>query len=100
VLDSSPRLRAISPRLGNESENTLHIGLFKSGALGSKAFSRRTRGWTLDNMLNCGPGKACGLPDLAIALPLPAERANGSTNRSSPVLIRLVVLKNGRREDI
>jgi hypothetical protein len=100
MLDSSPGLGAIGPRLGNEPENTLYIGLFKSGTLGGEAFSRRTRGWTLDNMLNCGPGKACSLPDLAIALPLPAERANGSTNRSSPVLIGLVVLKNGRREDI
>jgi len=100
MLNSSPRLNAISPRLGNEPENTLHIGLFKSGALSGEAFSRRTRGWALDNILNYGPGKACILPDLAIAFPLPAERANGSTNRSSPVLIGLVILKNGRREDI
>jgi hypothetical protein len=34
----------ISLRLGNESENTLYIGLFKSGALSGKAFSRYMRG--------------------------------------------------------
>jgi hypothetical protein len=94
VLDSSPGLNAISPGLRDEPEDTLHIGLFKSGAPSSEAFSRRTGARGLDNMLNYGPSKACDLPDLAIAFPLPAKGANGSTNGSSPVLIRLVLLKN------
>jgi hypothetical protein len=95
VLDSSPRLNAIGPRLGDEPIDTLHIGLFESGALSSEAFSCGIGGRALDNILNYGPGKACDLPDLAIALPLPAKCANGSTNGSSLVLIRLVILKNG-----
>ena len=94
MSNSSPGLNAISPGLRDESENTLHIGLFESGALGSEAFSCRTGARGLDNMLNCGPRKACNLPDLAIALSLPAKGANSSTNGSSLVLIRLVLLKN------
>jgi len=81
VPDSSPGLNAISPGLRDESENTLHIGLFENGALGSEAFSRRTGGRGLDNILNCGPGKACSLPDLAIAFPLPTEGADSTSYR-------------------
>jgi len=100
VLYSSPGLNTISPGLRAESENTLHISLFESGALGGEAFSHRTGGRGLNNMLNYGPGKVYDLPDLAIAFPLPAEGADSSTNGSSPVLIRLVLLRNVWREDI
>ena len=72
MLDSSLRLNTISPRLRNEPKNTLHLSLLESGALGSEAFTCGTGGRALDNMLNYGPSKACDLPDLAIALPLPA----------------------------
>jgi hypothetical protein len=84
----------LSPGLRDEPEDTLRIGLFKSGVLGSEAFSRCMGARGLDNMLNCGPGKVCDLPDLAVDFPLPAKGANGSTNGSSLVLIRLVLLKN------
>ena len=84
----------ISPRLRNEPKNTLHLSLLKSGALSSEAFSRYTGARGLDNILNYRPSKACDLPDLAIAFPLPAKGANGSTNGSSLVLMRLVLLKN------
>ena len=47
------------------------------------------------NILNCGPSKACDLPDLAIALFLLVKGVNSSTNRSLLVLIRFVILKNG-----
>jgi hypothetical protein len=84
----------ISPRLRNEPENTLHLSLLESGALSSEAFPCGMGGRALDNILNCGPGKACDLPDLAIALSLPAKGANGGTNGSLLVLIRFVILKN------
>ena len=84
----------ISLGLRNESENTLYISLFKSGALSSKAFSYYigTRG--LNNILNYRPRKAYNLPDLAIAFALLAEGADSRANRSFLVLIRLVLLKN------
>jgi hypothetical protein len=94
VFDSSPGLNTINPGLRDESENTLHNSLFKSGALSGEAFSRYTGGRGLDNILNCGPRKAYSLPDSAIAFPLPAEGADGSMNGSFPVLIRLVLRKN------
>jgi hypothetical protein len=100
VFDSSLGLNTISLGLRDESENTLHISLFTSGALDGEAFSRYTGGKGLDNILNYGPRKAYSLPDLAIAFPLPAEGADGSTNGSFLVLIRLVLYKNVRREDI
>ena len=98
--DSSLGLNAISLGLRDESENTLHIGLLENGALGSEAFSCRTGARGLDNMLNCGPRKACNLPDLAIAFPLPAEGADSRANGGFLVLIGLVLLKNLWREDI
>jgi hypothetical protein len=94
VSDLSPGLNTISLGLRDESENTLHIGLFESGALSSEAFSCRTGARGLDNILNCGPRKAYNLPDLAIAFTLPAEGADSRANRSFLVLIRLVLLKN------
>ena len=72
MLNSSLRLNTIGPRLRNEPKNTLYLSLLENGALGSEAFPCGTGGRALDNMLNCGPSKACDLPDLAIALPLPA----------------------------
>jgi hypothetical protein len=94
VSNSSLGLNTISLGLRDESENTLHISLFKSRALGSEAFSCRTGAKGLNNVLNYGPRKACNLPDLAIAFALPAEGADGRANRSFLVLIRLVLLKN------
>ena len=55
----------ISLGLRDESENTLHISLLENRALSSEAFSCRTGARGLDNVLNCGPRKACNLPDLA-----------------------------------
>ena len=87
-------LNTISLGLRDESENTLHISLFESGALSSGAFSCRTGARGLNNILNYGPRKAYNLPDLAIAFALPAEGADSGVNRSFLVLIRLVLLKN------
>jgi hypothetical protein len=52
VFNSSLGLNTINLGLRDESENTLHISLFKSGALGSEAFSRHMGGRGLNNMLN------------------------------------------------
>ena len=94
MLDSSPRLNAIGPRLRNEPKNTLYLSLLENGALGSEAFPYGTGGRALDNILNYGPSKACDLPNLAIALSLPAKGANSRTNGSLLVLIRFVILKS------
>jgi hypothetical protein len=94
VSNSSLGLNTISPRLRDESENTLHISLFKSRALSSEAFSYYTGARSLNNILNYRPRKAYNLPDLAIAFALLAEGADSRANRSFLVLIRLVLLKN------
>jgi hypothetical protein len=94
VFNSSLGLNTISLGLRDESENTLYISLFESGALSSEAFSRYTGGRGLNNILNYGPRKAYSFPNLAIAFPLLAEGADGSINGSLLVLIRLVLRKN------
>jgi hypothetical protein len=84
----------LSPGLRDELEDTLHISLFKSRALGSEAFSRRIGARGLSNILNYRPDKVYNLPNLVIDFPLLVKGANSSTNRSTLVLIRLVFLKN------
>jgi hypothetical protein len=94
VPNSSLELNIISPELRDKSENTLYISLLKSRVLGNKAFSYYIRGRGLNNILNYRSSKAYSLPDLAIAFLLLVKEANSSTNRSSLVLIRLVLFKN------
>ena len=60
--------------------------------LSSQAFAGYTRGRGLNNSLNYGPFPACELPDLTIALALPAEGTNNNMYGSLRVLKRFMVL--------